>query len=150
MNECLFNFLKLVIYQIRIDMITELSEKIEVAYEAKTKVEQDYEEKVKPLLSDLGKMESLYRWFKSNNKLNEDRHVGYRLFALMSTTLYCPSYFAERRLKRIGLREELARLFNIDPRTVSAHISSAHYWYKTYPFFKNEADRLLKEIISNL
>jgi len=131
-------------------MITELSESIESAYKVKAKVEQDYENSVKPLLSDLHKISQLYDWFKINNQLNEDRHIGYRLFALISTTLYCPSYFAEKRLKRIGLREELAKLFDIDPRTVSAHISSAHYWYKTYPFFKNEADRLLKDVIKNL
>lgn len=127
--------------------IDDLSMKGNLALEVKKRADKHYNQETKPILEDISQIGDLYKWFLGQDRLVDEQSVNSRLFTLIITALYYPAYFSNKRLKKNGLRGELSRVLNLDPRAISAHLSSAYYWYKTYPKFKAKTDTLLKTML---
>lgn len=122
--------------------------------EQKYRLSERESEIAKPVLTDLGMIDTLYEWFKEialEGKELPKRNVSQRKkFIFIILYLYSPTTLAGGKM-RAGLREKLAEVFPIKEKSVvSNNTNNLVFSYQLYKYFRQDVERIYKEIILRL
>ena len=122
--------------------------------EQKYRLSERESEIAKPVLTDLGMIDTLYEWFKEialDGKELPKGNVSQRTkFIFIILYLYSPTTLAGGKM-RAGLREKLAEVFPIKEKSVvSNNTNNLVFSYQLYKYFRQDVERIYKEIILRL
>lgn len=117
-------------------MFSEIAE-IKSIREQKSKLSEREKELTEPILTNLDIIGTLYEWFQeiisSHDCLGRIESVIQRKkFLFIILFLYSPSTLAEGKMLT-GLREELAKLFNVSPVVISNNCRDVVFLYNWDP-----------------
>lgn len=109
----------------------------------------------KPLLTDAGQIPLLYARFKNMVAFPVEKGSEFyefqALFIGVILTLYDPDYLADHKKKVVpGMRDELARLFEVDGSTISWWISQIKGRMRIYKDFDDNVQRICDRLKSSL
>ena len=122
--------------------------------EQKYRLSERESEIAKPVLTDLGMIDTLYEWFKEialdGKELPKGNVSQRKKFIFIILYLYSPTTLAGGKM-RAGLREKLAEVFPIKEKSVvSNNTNNLVFSYQLYKYFRQEVERIYKEIILSL
>lgn len=112
------------------------------------KLEQDI---ITPDLQDLQTLPTVYEWVQEISSQikdypKKDTTEYKHLFIYIALMLYSPRFFAGEFLIR-GLRDELAKLFDLSPSHISNLCRDVPYKHRSYSNFQRNADYIIEEIL---
>lgn len=122
--------------------------------EQKYRLSECESEIAKPVLTDLGMIDTLYEWFKEialeGKELPKGNVSQRKKFIFIILYLYSPTTLAGGKM-RAGLREKLAEVFPIKEKSVvSNNTNNLVFSYQLYKYFRQDVERIYKEIILRL
>jgi hypothetical protein len=122
--------------------------------EQKYRLSERESEIAKPVLTDLGMIDTLYEWFKEialeGKELPKGNVSQRKKFIFIILYLYSPTTLAGGKM-RAGLREKLAEVFPIKEKSVvSNNTNNLVFSYQLYKYFRQDVERIYKEIILRL
>lgn len=122
--------------------------------EQKYRLSERESEIAKPVLTDLGMIDTLYEWFKEialeGKELPKGNVSQRKKFIFIILYLYSPTTLAGGKM-RAGLREKLAEVFPIKAKSVvSNNTNNLVFSYQLYKYFRQDVERIYKEIILRL
>lgn len=122
--------------------------------EQKYRLSERESEIAKPVLTDLGMINTLYEWFKEialdGKELPKGNVSQRKKFIFIILYLYSPTTLAGGKM-RAGLREKLAEVFPIKEKSVvSNNTNNLVFSYQLYKYFRQDVERIYKEIILRL
>lgn len=122
--------------------------------EQKYRLSERESEIAKPVLTDLGMIDTLYEWFKEialeGKELPKGNVSQRKKFIFIILYLYSPTTLAGGKM-RAGLREKLAEVFPIKEKSVvSNNTNNLVFSYQLYKYFSQDVERIYKEIILRL
>lgn len=122
--------------------------------EQKHRLSERESEIAKPVLTDLGMIDTLYEWFKEialdGKELPKGNVSQRKKFIFIILYLYSPTTLAGGKM-RAGLREKLAEVFPIKEKSVvSNNTNNLVFSYQLYKYFRQDVERIYKEIILRL
>lgn len=122
--------------------------------EQKYRLSERESEIAKPVLTDLGMIDTLYEWFKEialeGKELPKGNVSQRKKFIFIILYLYSPTTLAGGKM-RAGLREKLAEVFPIKEKSVvSNNTNNLVFSYQLYKYFRQDIERIYKEIILRL
>lgn len=122
--------------------------------EQKYRLSERESEIAKPVLTDLGMIDTLYEWFKEialeGKELPKGNASQRKKFIFIILYLYSPTTLAGGKM-RAGLREKLAEVFPIKEKSVvSNNTNNLVFSYQLYKYFRQDVERIYKEIILRL
>ena len=122
--------------------------------EQKYRLSERESEIAKPVLTDLGMIDTLYEGLKEmalEGKEPPKGNVSQRKkFIFIILYLYSPTTLAGGKM-RAGLREKLAEVFPIKEKSVvSNNTNNLVFSYQLYKYFRQDVERIYKEIILRL
>ena len=122
--------------------------------EQKYRLSERESEIAKPVLTDLGMIDTLYEWFKEialeGKELPKGNVSQRKKFIFIILYLYSPTTLAGGKM-RAGLREKLAEVFPIKEKSVvSNNTNNLVFSYQLYKYFCQDVERIYKEIILRL
>ena len=122
--------------------------------EQKYRLSERESEIAKPVLTDLGMIDTLYEWFKEialeGKELPKGNVSQRKRFIFIILYLYSPTTLAGGKM-RAGLREKLAEVFPIKEKSVvSNNTNNLVFSYQLYKYFRQDVERIYKEIILRL
>ena len=122
--------------------------------EQKYRLSERESEIAKPVLTDLGMIDTLYEWFKEialeGKELPKGNVSQGKKFIFIILYLYSPTTLAGGKM-RAGLREKLAEVFPIKEKSVvSNNTNNLVFSYQLYKYFRQDVERIYKEIILRL
>lgn len=122
--------------------------------EQKYRLSERESEIAKPVLTDLGMIDTLYEWFKEialdGKELPKGNVFQRKKFIFIILYLYSPTTLAGGKM-RAGLREKLAEVFPIKEKSVvSNNTNNLVFSYQLYKYFRQDVERIYKEIILRL
>lgn len=117
----------------------------------KTKIKKLEQDIITPDLQDLQTLPTVYEWVQQISSQIKDypkkETTEYKhLFIYIALMLYSPRFFAGECLIR-GLRDELAKLFDLSPSHISNLCRDVPYKHRSYSNFQRNADYIIEEIL---
>lgn len=126
-------------------------DKIEEVASLKKRITEIENKLIKPSLKNPDHLYTLKEWFDELSfgvlDFPKKDSIEYRerfLFVVMC--LYSPGVLIGYTMV-LGLRTEVARMYNVSACVISNNIKNLSFYYKTYPKFKRDVDFILPEIM---
>lgn len=111
-----------------------------------------YRESVKPQLNDISLIPELYIILR---KISEERvgfpggNRGRQRFLFIIILLYSPGTLFGDLLIR-GVRDVLAKVFEVSPQSISNSLQTVWFLYRTYKDFRDDVDYLYAAILMKI